>query len=137
MVARLNHYSLKAELDHCSEELRLKSVNENDREWGLCIAIASKDKTQECCAFFSSDFYDDVFVTTYKNLVKGKLIKEISLESPTGHWNDVFIAISSLQHMLMTYRVNEEKKLSIYLENKMDDYDDCPMPLTNLYILIE
>ena len=109
------HYALEKELLHRDIELRAKCLNQDDNVWGLCIAMACSDKTKEGCAFFCSESYDSVFVTLYKELVRG----------------------TSLHHMLMKYHAYKERKLSIYEEDRIDDYDDCPMPEKNLYLLIE
>lgn len=93
---RFNRYSLEEELQQCAKELRLKRVNYEDfTAWGLCIAIACDDKTKEGCAFFSSESYDTVWVTLYKDLVRGTLVKEIPLNTPGKRPEEVFIAISS------------------------------------------
>ena len=131
------HYALEKELLHRDIELRAKCLNQDDNVWGLCIAMACKDKTKEGCAFFNSESYDSVFVTLYKDLVRGTLIKEIPLNTSGDPCNDVFVAISSLHHMLMKYHAYKERKLSIYEEDRIDDYDGCTMPEKNLYLLIE
>lgn len=134
----LNTYSLEKELQHYAKELRLKRINYEDFDaWGLCLVIACDDKTKEGCAFFSSDSYNDVWVTLYKDLVRGTLVKEIPLNTPGKRPDEIFIAISSFKHMLMTYRDMEITKLSIYAHKYEDDYDGCLIPRNELYILIE
>lgn len=145
MVARLNRYSLAQELSSYSLDSRIKRLNETEPVWGLCIAMTSDDPSKEGCVFFTSQQFNEVYVTSYKNLVHGTLLKEIPLMPVNGKYH-IYLAVSSMNDMLMTYLIQNvdqkggtlgEKKLSIYKEHVDAEYNGHLMPRELVYLLIE
>ena len=140
MVARLNRYSLAQELSSYSLDSRIKRLNETEPVWGLCIAMASDEPSKEGCVFFTSQQFNEVYVTPYKNLVHGTLLKEIPL-MPVNGKSHIYLAVSSMNDMLMTYLIQNvtqsEKKLSVYKEHVDAEYNGHLMPRELVYLLSE